>query len=230
MACRHTVHMRLSSSEFERVIGELTRPLNGQLPRPWISDLKDPLQAAVFIVGQNQAKTFPEVRLPHERHVDGLFNRNGESARGIYDEMTGGKQSRTRTNIDMSNSLLKAAKVRGVLETNVVCYSTPMSSDLRSALHVGGRDKGTEIFQTLLRFIKPKVLIAHGAGTRAELSKVLSVKLPEVPISPMPPQFTVIGELTICIIPSLAPPKWNSWCRWAPTYLGEVAAAVSRQI
>lgn len=54
------------------------------------------MKATVFIVGKNQAKTFPESRLNHDRHMDGLFNRSGETARGIYDEMTGGGTSPIR--------------------------------------------------------------------------------------------------------------------------------------
>jgi hypothetical protein len=151
-----------SNVDFEQVITELTRPLNNQLPRPWMTDLKDPREASVFIVGKNQAKTYPADRLDHTRHINGLFNRQGETARGIYDEMTGGKRSPTRASTDMLRNVLRHAKVEHVLETNVVCYSTGMGSNLRRTEHRGGRDKGTEIFQSLLRFIQPKVLIAHG--------------------------------------------------------------------
>ena len=74
--------MSSKEDEFERIIAALTRPLNGQLPRPWMTDIADPMKATVFIVGKNQAKTFPESRLNHDRHMDGLFNRSGETARG----------------------------------------------------------------------------------------------------------------------------------------------------
>ena len=40
---------------FETKIRELTKPINGQLPRPWMTELEDPAQADVFIVGMNPA-------------------------------------------------------------------------------------------------------------------------------------------------------------------------------
>lgn len=76
-------------SQFEDAIRRLTEPLNGQFPRPWMTELKEPLSANVFIVGKNQAKGYEVGRLTHERHMKALFNRGGESCRRVYDEMTG---------------------------------------------------------------------------------------------------------------------------------------------
>lgn len=81
--------------EFATAIHELTKPLNDQFPRPWMTELADPLAAKVFIVGRNQAKGFHSSRLTHRRHIDALFNRNGESCRKVYDEMTGFSPSPT---------------------------------------------------------------------------------------------------------------------------------------
>ncbi len=92
--------------EFESCIKRLTQPLNGQFPRPWMSALADPLSARVLIVGRNQAKAFDASRLTHERHLDSLFNRNGESCRGVYDELTGLPASSTRKHIDCLREIL----------------------------------------------------------------------------------------------------------------------------
>ena len=218
--------MSSHKSEFERVITNLTLPINGQFPRPWMTDLTDPLDATVFIVGKNQAKTYPETRLDHARHLNGLFNRSGETARRIYDEITAGKRSPTRANTDNLRGLLNAAGVTRILETNVVCYSTPMSGDLHRRQHAGGAAKGTEIFLALLHFIKPKVLIAHGAGTHDALAKVLGVSLPIAPTLLTDPQSATVKDMTVFTIPSLAPPEWNKWCTWAPEFLARVATAV----
>jgi hypothetical protein len=43
----------------ERAIRPLTSPINGQLPRPWMTDLTDPREALVFIVGKNQRSGYP---------------------------------------------------------------------------------------------------------------------------------------------------------------------------
>ena len=40
--------------EFEATIRKLTEPINGQYPRPWMTEMKNPWEAEVFIVGMNQ--------------------------------------------------------------------------------------------------------------------------------------------------------------------------------
>ncbi len=211
---------------FQRAILRLTAPLNGQYPRPWMSDLTDPLSASLFIVGKNQAKGYSTANLSHQRHMDALFNRAGESCRGLYEEMVG-SPSPTRINTDHFRAMLSRQGVLGVLETNVVCYSTPMSNDLRLPEHKGGSSRGTEIFRELLRFVQPKVLIAHGAGTAGSLSRLLGVALPAPPKTLTIPQATVLGDLTVFVIPSLAPPMWNQWSKWADPYLTNVVRSAA---
>ena len=219
--------MAAIKQQFESIISQLTKPLNGQLPRAWMTELADPLSAKVFVVGKNQAKGYDAGRLSHERHVDALFNRNGESCRRVYDEMTGFSPSRTRQNTDYLRLILAGHGVTQVLETNVVCYSTPMSSDLRLPQHHGGTARGTEIFRALLHFINPKVLIAHGSGTRSMLGSLLGAKLPSPPESLSEPQPGIVKGMKIFVIPSLAPPQWNQWHKWAGEYLQTVAKAVA---
>ena len=145
------------TNKFELLIEELTKPLDGQYPRPWMTDLKDPMSADVFIVGANQAMTYDVLRLTHKRHLDALFNRNGESCRSLYDEMTNHRSSHTRKNIDGLRKVLEEARgLCNVLETNVICYSTPMSEDLKRPGNKGGAARGTEIFENLLRYIHPQ--------------------------------------------------------------------------
>jgi hypothetical protein len=219
--------MTTSHDSFEVAISTLTKPLNGQYPRPWMTDLTDPLSANVFIVGQNQRNGYAIGRLTHERHVAALFNRNGESCRRVYDEMTGLRPSPTRQNTDRFRRILEAEGISRVIETNVVCYATPMSSDLRLPEHIGGKVRGSEIFLALLHFIQPTVLIAHGSGTRDTLTQLLHSSLPAVPGSIGEAQCAVIGALRVFVIPSLAPPKWNQWQNWAEPYLAKVAKAVA---
>ena len=42
------------NNKFEEQIRRLTEPINGQLPRPWMTEMRNPLEADVFIVGMNQ--------------------------------------------------------------------------------------------------------------------------------------------------------------------------------
>ncbi len=218
-------------NDFEEVVKQLTLPLNGQYPRPWMTKLADPTQAKVFIVGKNQAKGYLVEKVgSHSRHMDALFNRNGQSCRGLYGEVTGGSSSQTRKNIEGLTSRLERLGVSEVLETNVICYSTPMSSDLSRPRHEGGRTRGREIFQTLLDFVHPKVLIVYGAGASQELSKVLKKDLPKPPSSSkeFPRQSTEIS--TVFVIRSLAPPAFNTWSAWAEDYLDLLAQRVAHEV
>ena len=216
--------------EFEALITALTAPINDQLPRPWITDLSNPLKAKLFIVGMNQAKGYSTERLSHSRHLDGLFNRHGESCRGIYAEMTEGSPSPTRKNTDRLRRHLAESGIADILETNVICYSTPMSADLRLARHSGGAARGSDIFRILLQHVAPRVVIAHGTGTRNELSKLLGVSLPMAPSSLVEPAPMKVGDMSVFVIPSLAPPQWNHWQPWSTEYLRAVAKAAARTL
>lgn len=217
----------LSSSShrqsFEESIAQATRPLNGQLPRPWMTDLADPLSAQVFIVGRNPARSYDASLVTHERHLDALFNRNGASCRALYDELAG-QASPTRHNVDLLRSLLAHAGVKSVLETNVICYASPMSADLSKPEHTSGRAVGQAIFRYLLETIQPRVIIAHGAGTLGDLGEVLGTTLPAPRSEAGTPTNIVVGNTTIVLLPSLAPPAWNRWQAWARPHLNEAAA------
>ena len=169
--------------KFEEKIRELTKPINGQLPRPWMTKMRNPLEADVFIVGRNQRNPYSEIEILHQRHLDALFNRNGESCRGLYDEVTKGKPSRTRRNIDDLAARLNQRNIHNILETDVVCYSTPMGADLRKQANAGGARKGEEIFRYLLAEIAPAVLIVHGAGSVKHISRMLEMDRLKVPRS-----------------------------------------------
>lgn len=219
-----------AQEKLESAIFEATQPINGQLPRPWMTELRDPLKATVFIVGRNQRHGYEATRISHQRHIDALFNRNGESCRKVYEEITGGTASPTRNNTDNFRAMLKAQGVTDVLETNVICYSTPMSADLSLSEHAGGALHGSEIFRLLFELMKPRVLIAHGAGTRRDLAKLLEVTLPEAQTHPGSPVSEAMSAARVFVIPSLAPPQWNKWQSWAPEHLRAVAEEVARAL
>lgn len=219
------------TTELERVIRELTQPLNGQYPRPWMTGLSDPASAEVFIVGKNQAKGYPvEAVGPRDRYLDALFNRNGLTCRGLYDAITGSAPSPTRRNIDALTARLERRGVTRVLETNVICYSTPMSSDLGLAQHVGGRERGQEIFRALLALIRPRVLIAHGADTIRKLERIVGMALPAPPSRPDDPVIARSEAQTVIVLPSLAPPAYNKWSSVAAAHLDRVAGVVAAEL
>ena len=176
-----------------------TREVDGQFPRPWMTDLSDPLEANCFIVGRNQRNGYEVAAVGNQqRHVDALFNRNGASCRGLYDSLF--SPSPTRKNIDRLSHKLKKGGAR-VLETNVICFSSPMSSDLTQ----GQRSIGSQVFKWLLDRIAPEVIIVHGAGAAKELSKLDTAS-------------TAIIEM-----PSLAPPAYNKWHARSDVELDQIA-------
>ena len=166
--------------KFEQQIRELTEEINGQYPRPWMTDMKDPTLAEVFIVGYNPATAYRADCVDHERFIDSLFNRNGEKCRKFYTEIT--KLTPTRDNIEMFASKLKKVGVRSILETNVICYGAKRKKDFRLPQHVGGKERGKEIFRTLVTEIRPKAIILHGVGVCKEFRR--SFNLPSLPNPP----------------------------------------------
>jgi hypothetical protein len=132
--------------------------------------------------------------------------------------------------------MLASNSLTNVLETNVVCYSTPMGGDMASAEHHGGKAAGRAIFETVLTLIRPPILIVHGVRASRELGHVLGQTLPRAAAD------QEAGVSSICaharwpsdpyapkvfVIPSLAPPAWNGWSRWAPSHLVTLCAQVS---
>lgn len=223
-----TVSMTSTESReraFESVISAATLPLNGQLPRPWMTNLTDPLTARVLIVGRNPARGYDAAMLDHARHLDALFNRNGQSCRGLYNELVG-EPSLTRRNIDLLRTMLTHVGVDRVMETNVICYSSPMSADLAQPAHAGGRETGTAIFRLFLEYMRPRVLIAHGAGTIRDVATIIGATLPSARSVPGAPITVEFSDMSLILLPSLAPPAWNRWHGWARPHL-EAAAQMA---
>jgi hypothetical protein len=214
-------------TQLETALRRLTNPINGQYPRPWMAASTAPWTSRIFTVGRNQKNGFPvEMVGEHDVYVDALFNRRGGSCRALYDRIVG-QPSPTRINTDRLVDRLRSYGVSDVIETNVICYSTPISSDLRLKQHQGGKDRGTEIFRTIFDLIKPRVLVVHGAGTSKDLGRLLGVKLPAVPTAPDAIARTSVEGTDIWVIPSLAPPKWTTWMRWADQHIDLVCREVA---
>ena len=213
---------------FEKLVRELTVEINGQYPRPWMTELIDPSVANVLVVGLNPASAYSIRSVDYERYINSLFNRDGETCKDFYLEVT--RQSPTRGNIEKFSEKLKLAGVTNILETNVNCYSTKKSKDLSLPEHAGGREQGRRIFHSLVDQIKPRVIVVHGSGVAKELAKTFGLRKPW----PSPPksqdkieQFDLTSSTTVFVIPSLALPGYNNWCRWAEGYMEKVAKHVA---
>jgi hypothetical protein len=222
-------------STLEASIRRLTQPINGQFPRPWMTNMAHPENARIFVVGYNQATGFPAALIgSHDDYIDALFNRNDGSCRKLYEQLRGDDgPSPTRKNIDKLRENLARERLNDVVETNVICYSTPMSNDLTQKKNKGGKAAGAKIFKEILAIIRPKILIAHGARTAKEPGRVLSTQLPAAAsnqaedVSYARVHTHLEGEPyapIVFVIPSLAPPAWNVWQKWAEVHLAETCA------
>jgi hypothetical protein len=196
-----------------------------------------PGSSRVFLIGFNQATPLQaHIAGDHDAYRDALFNRNGRSIAKLYEEAREEKgASPTRHNMNCVTGVLKAKGIADVLETNVVCYATPMSSDLADAEHRGGRLRGTAIFEALIDEIQPPILFAHGSATRQNLEKVLGCSLPELPQAKNDGVCSCLIETdrggrryraNVFLIPSLAPPAWNRWAGWAWPHIDMVCEGI----
>lgn len=220
--------------KFEQLIRDLTTEINGQYPRPWMTDLENPSCADVFIVGYNPATAYPSNDVSYERFIDSLFNRNGETCRKFYAEIT--KQTPTRSNIEMLVDKLTKIGVSSILETNVVCYGAKKKKYLRRREHVGGKARGMEIFRKLVEVIRPKVILIHGNGVCKTFRYSFNLSLlPDAPEAKnMFVQVKLDWGTELFVIPSLALPAFRNWpksplesfCNWADEYLDEVSKRI----
>jgi len=216
--------------KLESEIRRLTQPVNGQYPRPWMTQSTDPASSRLFIVGMNQASTYDTRTVgTHSHFINCLFNRGDESGHQLYDRLTG-RPSRTRANIQNLVDHLVAIGISDVIETNVVCYSTPMSADLRETQHRNGVMQGREIFDKLLDIVQPEVLIVHGSGTVVEMNKLAGTQLPR-------PNFNVAEPIShqwrnrqAIIIPSLAPPAFNRWANESDGHMDKICSLVAARL
>lgn len=234
MGCRTSREVGMNA--FEQTVRNLTREINGQYPRPWMTDMEDPSSAKVFVVGYNPASAYSSDSVDYERFMNSLFNRSGEGCRSFYREVT--RTSPTRGNIEMFTNKLAAQGITDILETNVVCYGAGKKKHLSQPEHSGGKERGVEIFRTLIHDIRPKAVVVHGSGVAKEFSRALGLS----PALPGPPNTSekfvereLDNQIRVFVIPSLALPGFQNWpssplqsfCNWADTYLDEVAEKVA---
>ena len=215
-------------TELERQLRPLLMPVLGGYLRPWMTLSEDPESCKVWVVGANPAKPFPIERIgSFEAYADALFNRNGSSLRELYDDITGGRPSPTRRNLDRVREALESNGIRDVLETNINCFPTRMSADLQASSNREGRDRGEAIFDLLLATGQPKVVWLHGVGAA---NKFRSRYEPELPDSLTPRErfkCKEIGERLYVLTQSLAPPAFNRWQRDFDDVLSQAAKTIA---
>lgn len=76
------------ADRLESAMRDLTQPINGQYPRPWMTSSKDPASSRVFVVGINQATAFTVQDFrSHDEFMDALYNRGPETLKDAYNRI-----------------------------------------------------------------------------------------------------------------------------------------------
>lgn len=204
---RNILRSENNVTKFEELIRSLIGPFDGQVLRPWMNDLKNPVTANVFVVGINPATAYPAKML--KRHMDALLNRNGETNHSLYEEIRNGPLAPTRKAI---MRLTCALKKRGlnVLETNVFCFSTLRYEDLTDSQ----KSRGFKVFQAVFTAIQPKVLIVHGEPTRKKLNQRMGWNIPKPQLPPQAPFVSWQGQTAVIPQTTLSPPGEYGFNKW----------------
>jgi len=130
---------------------EFRKSLEQQLPnpnsRPFVCD-GSPLDCRIFIVGTNSARL---VKKPFFSFWDPSCGFKKTEFLEALKQVRGGL-TRTRKNIE---HVADAAGRKATLDTNIYLFPTAQ------ALHLKKEDKTTEVFEFLMRTIKPAVVLAH---------------------------------------------------------------------
>lgn len=194
----------LKITEFEQRIRELTEPRAGAYPRPWTTTT-NPAQADVLIVGASSANTFRVADVgDHQRFLDALWNRNGQTCRSMYDAATL-KPSPTRPNLDRLSKMLADSGMTS-LQTNVACasarYDVEVSAD--------DRQHGTIIFTTVVEHVPWKAMIVYGVGATKGFGKAFGLTMPKVPAPDSDPISVQFRDRPVFVSPTLAAPGFRS--------------------
>lgn len=219
-------------NELEKRLRPLLAPIarnGGEYLRPWMTTSTQPERCKVWLVGANPAKTFPASLVgPFDDYMDALFNRNGKAIRELYDEITGGRPSPTRRNLDRASAELAIHGIHDVLETNLNCYPTRMSADLNDPTRREGRDRGEQIFSMMLETIQPQVIWLHGSGAQKTFRRRYQKTLPRRQQHNSWSMHDARGRLFV-LTPSFAPPAFNSWTRSFDETLVDACAAIKER-
>ena len=220
---------------FEERIRALTQPIDGQLPRPWMTAMRNSPEGEAFIVGRNQRNCYPAKGISHEGHTGGLFNRSGESCRGLCDENTRGGPSPDPAEHRRSHGPPQSA---GRLQHPGNQPGNQPGNERSLLLHPH-EARTCEIGQTspvqererrysdiCCRKSPPPVPIAHGAGTVGQLSSTLKTNRLQDPRSAVDICDAQTERHLVIPTPSLAPPALNAWSRWRDGHLDGVAVRV----
>jgi hypothetical protein len=184
----------------------------------------DPTQARVFLIGANAATPFPVASVERQAYVDALVT-GGAPLRAIYMAVRTEKPSPTRQNIGLVSRMLVESGAGPVLETNVWSLATKSIDELRRASPDQAR---ITIIPELIEILRPAVLVVHGTEATEGLAKVLGRRLSVADLKE--PLHWSGGAPMVASIPSLSPPRANSWLPRSHGMLRQFAADIGRMV
>ena len=190
--------------------------------RPWMC-AGDPAEARVFLVGANAATEFPTALVDRTEYLDALVA-GGPRLRGIYDVVRDGRPSPTRANIDGVVATLTRHGTGPVTETNVWALPTPSLRELQRRDPSLVESSGV-VLPELVRILDPVALIIHGTAASEEAANILERHLRAA--EPTDPVRRFDGQPKVFTLPSLSPPRANSWLQRSTSLLDALASEIA---
>jgi hypothetical protein len=155
--------------------------------------------------------------------------------------------SPTRDNIDSLTDFLGKVRLRQVLETNVICYSTKKGADLSDPIHKNGRERGIEIFRSVFDVIRPPIVIVDGkaalkdfvklVGAGSDLKTIIGATLSPEKTGPITivkarlenPKYKGYNPL-VYAMRSLGQPEFNKWKFRSAAYFEKLSEDVAKRL
>jgi hypothetical protein len=154
----------MNTTEFKQKLQELTKDDNSL--RPFVCD-GNPLHAEIFIVGINPATSMKQGFWDY--YTIDIFDRK----RWLNDYKNNRKDKRT----ELSPTRAKIEKLIKNEFSDHLCLETNLFSKPTSSLNkLEGKDRNTDVFDFLIKTIRPKAVLIHGKNPSEFIKKELSVR------------------------------------------------------
>lgn len=154
----------MNTTEFKQKLQELTKDDNSL--RPFVCD-GNPLNAEIFIVGINPATSMKQ------GFWDYYQNDEFDKKKWLKDY----KKNRIEKRTELSPTRAKIEKLVEHEFSNYLCLETNLFSKPTGSLtQLEGKDRNTDVFDFLIKSIRPKAILIHGKNPSEFIKKELSLR------------------------------------------------------
>lgn len=214
------------TDDFSEFVRRWIQPCGGQWLRMFTTDWPQPSTARLFLVGLNPHSVFAEAGYTESQIFD--MHMNPKVFEELYEQLTP-----TRRRMQWFLKMLKDEGINDIVMTNSNFYSTADADRLKRLMrqrHEGAL-RGAEGFPALVKWVRPRVVISHGADARTNIEEGLNIKLPGLPTKPGTHLATTVqrpfGQSTdFSVLRSFSDRGWAQWSSWASIHLPLVVAHV----